>query len=82
MPMEAIFVSQKTGPLNPLIVVIHGGPHSVSLTSFSKSLAFLASLGFNLLIVNYRLVLKFLSGILRLSQCLSSYLSVIVLILS
>ncbi|CAA7388034.1 unnamed protein product [Spirodela intermedia] len=67
LPMEAIFVSssnsqskepfqvnQKSGSLNPLIVVIHGGPHSVSLTSYSKSLAFLASLGFNLLIVNYR----------------------------
>ncbi|XP_030541210.2 acylamino-acid-releasing enzyme isoform X2 [Rhodamnia argentea] len=53
---EAIFVSTK--PKNdmpdPLIVVLHGGPHAVSISSFSKSCAFLSSLGFSLLIVNYR----------------------------
>ncbi|MQL86070.1 hypothetical protein Taro_018588, partial [Colocasia esculenta] len=67
-PLEAIFLSSSSShtkePLqvdqksddayNPLIVVLHGGPHSVSLTSYSKSHAFLASLGFNLLLVNYR----------------------------
>ncbi|XP_006356048.1 acylamino-acid-releasing enzyme isoform X1 [Solanum tuberosum] len=56
-PYEAIFVSSKTQSCNvcdPLIVVLHGGPHSVSLSSFSKSLAFLSSLGYSLLIVNYR----------------------------
>ncbi|KAF5191704.1 Acylamino-acid-releasing enzyme [Thalictrum thalictroides] len=56
-PYEAIFVSsnsQKNGTCNPLIVVLHGGPHSVSLTNFSKSLAFLSSLGYSLLVVNYR----------------------------
>ncbi|TYH03977.1 hypothetical protein ES288_A09G262100v1 [Gossypium darwinii] len=52
---EAIFVSSKVNNApDPLIVVLHGGPHSVSLSSFSKSLAFLSSLGFSLLIVNYR----------------------------
>ncbi|KAF9618651.1 hypothetical protein IFM89_002346 [Coptis chinensis] len=54
---EAIFVSsnsQKTGTSDPLIVILHGGPHSVTLTSFSKSLAFLSSLGYSLLMVNYR----------------------------
>ncbi|XP_078436469.1 acylaminoacyl-peptidase-like protein isoform X2 [Wolffia australiana] len=66
MPMEAIFVAStrssaqmfqeglNNDSLNPLIVIVHGGPHSVSLTSYSKSHAFLAYLGFNLLIVNYR----------------------------
>ncbi|XP_004297990.1 PREDICTED: acylamino-acid-releasing enzyme-like [Fragaria vesca subsp. vesca] len=56
-PFEAIFVSSKakrTDPIDPLIVILHGGPHSVYLTSFSKNLAFLSSIGFNLLLVNYR----------------------------
>ncbi|XP_058105448.1 acylamino-acid-releasing enzyme isoform X2 [Magnolia sinica] len=61
-PFEAIFVShsysptkeQYDGPCHPLIVILHGGPHSVSLSSYSKSVAFLSSLGYNLLIVNYR----------------------------
>lgn len=56
-PFEALFVSSNTkkrDACDPLIVVLHGGPHSVSLTTFSKSLAFLASIGNSLLIVNYR----------------------------
>ncbi|KAL3626355.1 hypothetical protein CASFOL_029904 [Castilleja foliolosa] len=57
-PIEAIYVSSKSNPgkskPNPLIVILHGGPHAVSLTSFLKSNAFLASLGYSLLIVNYR----------------------------
>ena len=56
-PFEAIFVSSKKNDApDPLIVILHGGPHSVSLSSFSKSLAFLSSIGFSLLIVNYRWV--------------------------
>lgn len=56
-PFEAIFVSsshKKDCSCDPLIVVLHGGPHSVSLSSYSKSLAFLSSVGYSLLIVNYR----------------------------
>ncbi|XP_021291724.1 acylamino-acid-releasing enzyme isoform X1 [Herrania umbratica] len=54
-PFEAIFVSsKKNDETDPLIVLLHGGPHSVSLSSFSKSLAFLFSIGYSLLIVNYR----------------------------
>ncbi|XP_057818724.2 acylamino-acid-releasing enzyme 1 isoform X1 [Cryptomeria japonica] len=66
-PFEAIFVSSKCfgndesqeettmkEACNPLIVVLHGGPHSTSLTSFSRAYTFLSSLGFNLLHVNYR----------------------------
>ncbi|XP_057428993.1 acylamino-acid-releasing enzyme isoform X2 [Lotus japonicus] len=56
-PYESIFVSSKTkksDTCDPLIVVLHGGPHSVSLSGFSKPLAFLSSLGYSLLIVNYR----------------------------
>ncbi|XP_061991787.1 acylamino-acid-releasing enzyme isoform X1 [Rosa rugosa] len=53
-PFEATFVSSKTKRSDPLVVVLHGGPHSVYLASFSKSLAFLSSNGFSLLHVNYR----------------------------
>ncbi|KAF7146122.1 hypothetical protein RHSIM_Rhsim04G0195100 [Rhododendron simsii] len=56
-PIEAIFVSsksKKSDACDPLIVMLHGGPHSVSVSSFSKSLAFLSSIGYSLLIVNYR----------------------------
>ncbi|KAE9617654.1 putative acylaminoacyl-peptidase transcription factor WD40-like family [Lupinus albus] len=56
-PYETIFVSskvKKSDTCDPLIVILHGGPHSTSLTSFSKSLTFLSALGYSLLIVNYR----------------------------
>ncbi|XP_019449915.1 PREDICTED: acylamino-acid-releasing enzyme-like isoform X2 [Lupinus angustifolius] len=56
-PYETIFVSskaKKSDTCDPLIVILHGGPHTTSLTSFSKSLAFLSALGYSLLIVNYR----------------------------
>lgn len=56
-PFEAIFVSskkEKNEACDPLIVVLHGGPHSVSTSCFSKSLGFLSSIGYSLLIVNYR----------------------------
>ncbi|KAJ8768341.1 hypothetical protein K2173_021494 [Erythroxylum novogranatense] len=56
-PYEAILVStnsKKEDACDPLIVVLHGGPHAVSLSNFSKALAFLSSLGYSLLMVNYR----------------------------
>ncbi|KAI3956988.1 hypothetical protein MKX01_001022 [Papaver californicum] len=56
-PYEAIFVSSKTrksGASAPLIVILHGGPHSASSTDFNKNHAFLSTLGYSLLIVNYR----------------------------
>lgn len=56
-PFEAIYVSSKSRKpevQDPLIVVLHGGPHTVLLASFAKSLAFLSSVGYSLLIVNYR----------------------------
>jgi len=54
LPFEAIFVSCEDSSRKPTVLVLHGGPHSTSVSSYSKSSAFLASLGFNLLIVNYR----------------------------
>lgn len=61
-PIEAIYVSSSKSKENskcdPLVVVIHGGPHSVAPCSFSKDLAYLSSVGYNLLIVNYRFTYK------------------------
>ncbi|XP_044953945.1 acylamino-acid-releasing enzyme 2-like isoform X1 [Hordeum vulgare subsp. vulgare] len=54
LPFEAIFVSCEDGSQKPTVLILHGGPHSASVSSYSKSSAFLASLGFNLLVVNYR----------------------------
>jgi acylaminoacyl-peptidase len=54
LPFEAIFVSYDDSSHSPTVVILHGGPHSVSVSSYVKSSGFLASLGFNLLIVNYR----------------------------
>ncbi|KAG8091599.1 hypothetical protein GUJ93_ZPchr0012g18853 [Zizania palustris] len=54
LPFEAIFVSCKDSSHKPTILILHGGPHSISVSNYSKRSAFLASLGFNLLIVNYR----------------------------
>ncbi|CAN6923409.1 unnamed protein product [Brassica oleracea] len=57
-PIEAIYVSsskpKENGKCDPLVVVIHGGPHSVATCSFSKTLAYLSSIGYSLLNVNYR----------------------------
>ncbi|KAL1192700.1 Acylamino-acid-releasing enzyme [Cardamine amara subsp. amara] len=57
-PIEAIYVSsskfKESRKCDPLVVVIHGGPHSLSPTSFSNSLAYLSSIGNSLLIVHYR----------------------------
>ncbi|CAH8319166.1 unnamed protein product [Eruca vesicaria subsp. sativa] len=57
-PIEAIYVSssksKEKGKCDPLVVVVHGGPHSVATCSFSKTLAYLSSIGYSLLIVNYR----------------------------
>lgn len=44
----------KKSDVPPLIVVLHGGPHSVSQTTYSRPLVFLSALGFSLLHVNYR----------------------------
>ncbi|ONK60593.1 uncharacterized protein A4U43_C08F20250 [Asparagus officinalis] len=59
---ESIFLyshSEESGSTHqnncrPLIILIHGGPHSVTLSSYSKQASFLSSLGYNLLLVNYR----------------------------
>ncbi len=46
--------SRREGGKLPLVVYPHGGPHSVSLHSFSLGAAALLKLGFAVLYVNYR----------------------------
>jgi len=57
-PIEAIYVSssksKENGKCDPLIAVLHGGPHSVSPCSFSRTMAYLSSIGYSQLIINYR----------------------------
>jgi len=69
-PFEAVYVSRRKtsiikahcsrrengvqNSLPPLLVILHGGPHSIAQPSFSKTAAFLSALGFSLLHVNYR----------------------------
>lgn len=60
-PIHAILIhkqqppQQAQGQLPPLVVMPHGGPHSAYTTAFSATLyAFMASLGYTLLVVNYR----------------------------
>lgn len=57
-PIEVIYVSsskfKENGKCDPLIAVLHGGPHSVSPCSFSRNMAYLSSIGYSQLIVNYR----------------------------
>ena len=47
-------ISEDDKTLLPLIVVPHGGPHSVSLARWSVAMAFLNAAGFATLEVNYR----------------------------
>eukprot|EP00887_Chlorella_sp_A99_P008103 scaffold12.g8103.t1 len=52
---EAVVLHQadREGP-RPTVVTPHGGPHSVYLAQFYMPLCFLASLGYNVVLVNYR----------------------------
>ena len=51
---EALLLREEGTKKRPLIVSVHGGPHSCTPTSYSAALAFLAARGFAILSVNYR----------------------------
>ncbi|KAK3242194.1 hypothetical protein CYMTET_48100 [Cymbomonas tetramitiformis] len=53
---EAILVEGNPMVAEPsrTVVVPHGGPHTALTTSWAPSVAFICSLGFNVLLVNYR----------------------------
>ncbi|KAJ3673880.1 hypothetical protein LUZ60_005872 [Juncus effusus] len=53
-PYEAILISCKDSKNHATILVLHGGPHTVFTSCYYKSYAFLSSLGFNILMINYR----------------------------
>ena len=55
LPLEAVLISHKEGKEpRGTILVPHGGPHSCYPTSFFTGYAFLVSVGFNVLLVNFR----------------------------
>ncbi|KAJ3673879.1 hypothetical protein LUZ60_005871 [Juncus effusus] len=64
-PYEAILISCKDSKNHATILVLHGGPHSAFSSSYYKSYAFLSSLGFNILMVNYRGSLGFGEEVLQ-----------------
>ncbi len=51
---DATVVLGRPGEAAPGILFLHGGPHSAYAASYVHSLAFLASLGYNIIIPNYR----------------------------
>lgn len=54
MAFDATLISGRPGEMAPGILFLHGGPHSAYAASYVHSLAFLASLGYNIVIPNYR----------------------------
>jgi acylaminoacyl-peptidase len=55
LPVEAVLITHKdiTTPC-PTILMPHGGPHSCYPTSYFSGYTFLVSLGYNLVLVNFR----------------------------
>lgn len=51
---DATLVLGRPGERAPGILFLHGGPHSAYAASYVHSLAFLASLGYNIVVPNYR----------------------------
>lgn len=55
LPVEAVLISHKGAKdARGTILVPHGGPHSCYPTSFFTGYAFLVTVGFNVLLVNFR----------------------------
>ena len=55
LPLEAVLISHKEAKKpRGTILVPHGGPHSCYPTSFFTGYAFLVTVGFNVLLVNFR----------------------------
>eukprot|EP00898_Chlorokybus_atmophyticus_P007404 jgi/Chlat1/7665/Chrsp64S00560 len=54
--IEAIIISKQgnEGTKAPTILSLHGGPHAVFTTGYMMPFAYLASLDYNLILVNYR----------------------------
>ncbi|KAL0045655.1 hypothetical protein WJX82_000743 [Trebouxia sp. C0006] len=55
LPVEAVLITHKdTTTPRPTILMPHGGPHSCYPTSYFSGYTFLVSLGYNLVLVNFR----------------------------
>ena len=54
VPFDATLVLGRPGQKAPGILFLHGGPHTAYSAAYLHALAFLASLGYNLVVPNYR----------------------------
>jgi len=54
LEFEAVFIQSKVSPSHRLILFPHGGPHSAFTSEFSYHIAIFNSLGYSVLLVNYR----------------------------
>lgn len=54
LDFEAVFIRSKVGQNQNLILFPHGGPHSAFTCDFSYHVACFYSLGYSVLLVNYR----------------------------
>lgn len=57
VPFDATLVLGRPGEAAPGVLFLHGGPHSAYPAAYLHALAFLASLGYNLVVPNYRCAL-------------------------
>ncbi|KAJ5077663.1 acylamino-acid-releasing enzyme [Anaeramoeba ignava] len=63
---ESVFIfNKKEIPKRPLLVSLHGGPHSCYITEYSLFNNYFLSIGFNILCVNYRGSLGFHPEIMK-----------------
>ena len=54
VPFDATLLLGRPDQRAPGILFLHGGPHSAYTAGFMHALAFLAGLGYNLVVPNYR----------------------------
>ncbi len=56
VPFDATLILSRPGERAPGVLFLHGGPHSAYPAAYLHALAFLANLGYNLVVPNYRCV--------------------------
>jgi acylaminoacyl-peptidase len=54
VPFDCTLLLGRPGQKAPGILFLHGGPHTAYAAAFVHALAFLAGLGYNLVLPNYR----------------------------
>ena len=56
VPFDATLILGRSKEKAPGVLFLHGGPHSAYPAAYLHALAFLAHLGYNLVVPNYRCV--------------------------